>query len=36
MHLRNHDWLTARLGLEVVADPEALEAVVAALPGAVG
>src|SRR4051794_4744542 len=31
MHVRNHDWLTTHLGLEVVADPEALEEVVAAL-----
>jgi hypothetical protein len=33
MHVRNHDWLTTHLGLEVVADPEALEEVVAALKG---
>ena len=31
MHVRNHDWLVTHLGLEVVADPEALEEVVAAL-----
>jgi dethiobiotin synthetase len=31
MHARNHDWLVTQLGLEVVADPEALEEVVAAL-----
>ena len=31
MHVRNHDWLTTRLGLEVVADPEALEEIVAEL-----
>jgi dethiobiotin synthetase len=36
MHARNHDWLTTRLGLEVVADPEALEAVVTALLSTAG
>ena len=34
LHVRNHDWLTTRvgLGLDVVADPDALEEIVAALP----
>jgi len=36
LHVRNHDWLAARMGLEVVADPEALEAIVAELPRAPG
>jgi dethiobiotin synthetase len=36
LHVRNHDWLATRLGLEVVADPEALEEIVAALPSAAG
>jgi dethiobiotin synthetase len=31
LHVRNRDWLTAREGLEVVTDPEALECIVAAL-----
>jgi dethiobiotin synthetase len=31
MHVRNHDWLASRMGLEVVADPEALEEIVATL-----
>jgi dethiobiotin synthetase len=31
MHVRNHDWLITRMGLDVVVDPEALEEVVAAL-----
>jgi dethiobiotin synthetase len=31
LHVRNRDWLTARQGLEVVTDPEALECIVAAL-----
>jgi dethiobiotin synthetase len=31
MHVRNHDWLATRMGLEVVADPEALEEIVATL-----
>ena len=25
LHVRNHDWLVTRMGLEVVTDPEALE-----------
>ena len=36
LHVRNHDWLATRVGLEVVTDPEALEEVVAALPSATG
>jgi dethiobiotin synthetase len=31
LHVRNHDWLATRMGLEVVADPEALEEIVATL-----
>ena len=31
MHVRNHDWLASRMGLDVVADPEALEEIVATL-----
>ena len=31
LHVRNRDWLATRMGLEVVADPEALEEIVAAL-----
>jgi dethiobiotin synthetase len=31
IHVRNHDWLATRMGLEVVADPEALEEIVANL-----
>jgi dethiobiotin synthetase len=31
LHVRNRDWLTAREGLEVVTDPEALACIVAAL-----
>ncbi len=36
LHARNRDWLATRLGLEVVSDPEALEEIVAMLPGAPG
>jgi dethiobiotin synthetase len=31
MHVRNNEWLTLRMGLEVVVDPEALEEIVASL-----
>jgi len=31
LHVRNHDWLATRMGLDVVTDPEALEEIVASL-----